>query len=63
MKEVLKLREKTGCSLQECKNAIEYCKGKKDVTPIGFLKAKTIAVCTHMNFYDRVKFYSRGEIN
>ena len=63
MNEVLELREKIGCSLQECKKAIEYCIDRNDVTPIGYLKAKTIAVCTHMNFDDRVKFYSRSEIN
>ena len=63
MKEVLKLRENTGCSLQDCKKAIEYCVGRTDVTPIGYLKAKTIAVNMKMNFDERVKYYSRSEIN
>lgn len=62
MKEVLELRENTGCSLQDCKKAIEYCEGRTDVTPIGYLKAKTLAVYTKMSFDDRVKLFSRGEI-
>ena len=62
MKEVLELREKTGCSLSLCKEAIEYCKNKEDVVPIGYLKAKTLAVYTKMSFEDRVKLFSRSEI-
>lgn len=62
MNEVLRLREETGCSLSMCKDAIEYCNDRIDVTPLGYLKAKTIAVHTHMSFDDRVKFYSKGEM-
>lgn len=62
MNEVLRLREETGCSLSMCKDAIEYCKGRKDVTPLGYLKAKCIAVKSNKPFYERVKFYSKGEM-
>ena len=38
------LREKTGCSLQECKEAFEYAEEHEGCTPVGYLKAKYFAV-------------------
>lgn len=38
------LREKTGCSLRECKEAFEYAEEHEGCTPLGYLKAKCFAV-------------------
>ena len=59
---IISLREKSGCSLAMCKEAFEYCRQRDGVTPLGYLKAKTIAVNLNMNFDEKVKYYSRSEI-
>ncbi len=41
---IKKLREQTGCSLKDCKEAFEYAESHKGCTPLGYLKAKTFAV-------------------
>lgn len=41
---IKKLREQTGCSLRDCKEAFEYAKSHEGCTPLGYLKAKTLAV-------------------
>lgn len=42
--DIKKLREQTGCSLRDCKEAFEYAESHKGCTPLGYLKAKTLAV-------------------
>ena len=42
--EVMALREKTGCNLQDCKEAILYCQEHEGASPIGYLEIKTQAV-------------------
>lgn len=60
--ECLSLRNKTGAGLQDCKKAIEYSEAHEGCTPIGYLKAKGLAVATPgMSFEDRVKKFSEGE--
>ena len=42
--QVKELREQTGCSLYMCKEAIIYAESHEGCTPLGYLKAKTLAV-------------------
>ena len=42
--EIQKLRHETGCSLYDCKKAFEYAETHDGCTPLGYLKAKTLAV-------------------
>ena len=42
--DIKKLREQTGCSLKDCKEAFEYAESHEGCTPLGYLKAKTLAV-------------------
>ena len=42
--DIKELREKTGCSLQDCKKAFEYTEEHEGCTPLGYLKAKCFAV-------------------
>jgi hypothetical protein len=44
VEDIKKLREQTGCSLRDCKEAFEYAESHKGCTPLGYLKAKTLAV-------------------
>lgn len=56
------LREKTGCGMMDCKNALAYSKGDFDIA-IAYLDAKHLAVATpNMTFDERVKsFYKWRE--
>ena len=44
VEDIKELREQTGCSLRDCKEAFEYAESHKGCTPLGYLKAKCFAV-------------------
>lgn len=49
---IIQLREKSGCSVRMCRDALEY--GEKDMcTALAYLKAKGIAVATPGLSFDR----------
>ena len=52
------LREKTGCSLRECKEAFEYAETHEKCTPVGYLKAKRFAVKIEP-FEEKVRLFSK----
>lgn len=55
------LREKSGCGLLLCKQAIDYAKGEEKIA-IAYLKAKTFAVSTpKLTFDERVKLFIEEE--
>lgn len=55
------LREKSGCGLTLCKQAIDYAKGDEKVA-LAYLKAKTLAVATpKITFNERVKLFIEKE--
>lgn len=61
-KDVMKLHDKTYCSLYLCKQAFEYAEAHKDCTPEGYIKAVHNAIdMPKMNFEDRVRYWSRYE--
>lgn len=52
---IQELKEKTGCSLIDCKKALEYGEGDLDIA-IAYLKAKGFAVATpKLTFDERVE--------
>lgn len=60
---VRELRNKTGCGLQQCKEALEYSFTHENTTPIGYLRAKGLAVATpNMTFEQRVVMFSDSEV-
>lgn len=61
--DIKKLREHTGCSMMQCKSALEYSKGDLSLS-IAYLKALTIAVATpNLTFDERVQFFLRRDYN
>lgn len=59
---IRELAAATGCPFSLCASAISYAKNHEGCTPMGFLKAKGIAVATpNMTFEERVRMFSRGE--
>lgn len=51
----------SGCSRKDCLAAIEYAAEHPGCTPLGYLKAKGIAVCTRgMTFEERVRKFSKN---
>ena len=57
--DVNRLHNETGCGLLECRKAIEYAKSHDGCTPLGYLKAKGIAVATpRYTFEERVRWFS-----
>lgn len=60
---IMELRELTGCSIINCKNALLFCEKHSDCTPIGYLRAVSLAVSTpKFSFYERVKWFSSSDI-
>ena len=52
----------SGCPVTMCASALAYARSHEGCTPMGFLKAKGIAVATpNMTFEERVRMFSRGE--
>lgn len=62
VEDIKKLREYTGCSLRDCKEAFEYAESHEGCTPLGYLKAKTLAV-NIQPFERKVKAFSAMERN
>lgn len=62
VEDIKKLREQTGCSLRDCKEAFEYAESHSGCTPLGYLKAKTLAV-NIQPFEKKVKAFSAMEMN
>lgn len=58
VEDIKKLREQTGCSLKDCKEAFKYAKSHKGCTPFGYLKAKTLAVKIEP-FEKKVRMFSK----
>ena len=56
--DIKKLKEQTGCSLRDCKEAFEYAESHKECTPLGYLKAKTLAVKIEP-FGEKVRRFSK----
>ena len=59
---VIKLRDKSGCPLKLCKEALEYASthGGDEELAMAFLRAKTLAVKTTCSFDERVqRFYDK----
>jgi translation elongation factor EF-Ts len=56
------LRLKTGCSLRDAREAIKYAEEHEGCTPLGYLKAKTLAVRIE-SFEAKVKAFSAMERN
>lgn len=65
------LRKKTGCGLMDCKDAIKYAENHDGCTPLGYLKAKGIAVITRdmqaaatraAQFEARVRYFSEMDL-
>lgn len=53
------LHQKTGCSLSNCKKAIEFCQEHPECNEIGYLKAISFALATpKLTFLERVKYFS-----
>lgn len=57
IEDIKNLREQTGCSLKDCKEAFEYAEIHENCTPLGYLKAKTLAVKIEP-FEKKVKVFS-----
>lgn len=62
IQEINKLRQATGCSLKDCKEAFEYAESHEGCTPLGYLKAKTLAV-NIQPFERKVKAFSAMKRN
>ncbi len=63
LEQILDLRNQTGCSLMACKKAINYAADHDCCTPLGYLKAKGIAVATrNMTFEERVRHFSQIDL-
>ena len=62
IEDIKKLREQTGCSFRDCKEAFEYAESHEGCTPLGYLKAKTLAV-NIQSFEAKVKAFSAIERN
>jgi len=60
--DIKKLREYTGYSFKNCKEAFEYAENHEGCTPLGYLKAKTLAVKIEP-FEAKVKAFSAMEKN
>lgn len=60
--DIKKLREETGCSLQDCKKAFEYAETHKGCTPLGYLKAKYFAVKIEP-FEKKVRLFSNETLD
>ena len=58
IEDIKKLREDTGCSLRDCKEAFEYAESHEGCTPLGYLKAKTLAV-NIQPFEEKVRMFSK----
>ena len=59
--DIKELREKTGCGMFLCKQALDYAKGDGRVA-IAYLKAKSYAVATpNISFDERVKLFIENE--
>lgn len=58
IEDIKKLREQTGRSLRDCKEAFEYAESHKECTPLGYLKAKTLAVKIEP-FEEKVRRFSK----
>lgn len=64
LRRMYELRDKTGCSLDLCVQAVVYSKNHAGCTPLGYLKAKTLAVATlNVTFEQRVRMFSKEEEN
>ncbi len=62
IEDIKTLRDKTGASLMLCKRAFLYAETHKGYTPLGYLKARLIAVVTpNSTFEERVKFFSKDK--
>ena len=56
------LRDTTGCSLYNCRCAVDFSSTHNDCTPVGYLKAITLAVATPtLTFEERVQKFSKGD--
>ena len=62
IEDIKKLRAYTGCSLRDCKEAFEYAENHEGCTPLGDLKAKTLAV-NIQPFEKKVRMFSAMESN
>ena len=59
---IRELAAASGCSFSLCASAIGYAQNHDGCTPMGYLKAKCIAVATPtMSFEERVRHFSGGE--
>ena len=58
IEDIKKLREQTGCSLKDCKEAFEYAESHEGCTPLGYLKAKMLAVKIE-SFGEKVRVFSK----
>ena len=58
IQEINKLRQVTGCSMSLCYDAIEYAESHEGCTPLGYLKAKTLAVKIEP-FEEKVRMFSK----
>lgn len=58
IEDIKKLRENTGCSLKDCKEAFEYAESHDGCTPLGYLKAKCFAVRIEP-FEEKVRVFSK----
>ena len=59
---ILQLSQETGFNVSDCKKALDYVKEHKEdnVTPLGYLKAISLAVNTPtLSFLERVQYYSK----
>lgn len=55
IKEVIELRNKTGCGLHECRQAVEFCEEHPECIPIAYLIVKGIAVNRRGTFLEQVR--------
>ena len=61
-KEVAALRRLTGCSMETAKAALIFKSEHPDTTGIGYVKAKSFAVCTRgLSFERRVLRFSKPD--
>ena len=58
--QIKKLREKTGCSLNACRRAFEYCDEHPNCSPLGYLHAAYSGV-KYGDFYKAVLHLSEVE--
>lgn len=60
LEQIKMLRDTTGCSLYNCRRAVDFSSTHSDCTPIGFLKAITLAVAMpSLTFEERVRKFSK----